>query len=179
MTVIIGAAAAARHTDAHHTPGLSRFNWRRFSMRLFAALFLFVVATLTPTAAQQPRTINIVGTDDMQYSITTMTAKPGETIRIRLVSNGTIPKVAMAHNVVVLQIGTNIDRLLKEGAAHRDTDFIPPSMASAVLAKTAMAGPGEAVQVVFTVPTKPGNYPFICTFAGHYQAGMKGTLIVK
>ena len=153
-------------------------------MRLLAALsLLFVTASFSPTpvstAADPVRTVDIVGTDDMKYSVTTITAKPGETLKIRLVSKGAIPKVAMAHNVVVLKLGTDILKLLKEGAPHRATDFIPPSMKDAVLARTPFAGPGEAVQVTFTVPAKPGRYPFICTFAGHYQAGMKGTLIVK
>jgi azurin len=96
-----------------------------------------------------------------------------------LISKGTIPKVAMAHNVVVLKLGTDVLKLLKDGAPHRGTDFIPPTMMDAVIAKTPFAGPGETVQVTFTVPGKPGQYPFLCTFAGHYQAGMKGTLIVK
>lgn len=130
--------------------------------------------------AEDPvRTIDIVATDDMKYSVTTMTAEPGEELRIRLQAKGVIPKVAMAHNVVVLELATDIDTLLKEGAPHRETDFIPPSMTKHVIAKTAFAGPGERVQVTFTVPTTPGEYPFLCTFAGHYQAGMKGTLIVK
>ena len=50
---------------------------------------------------------------------------------------------------------------------------------SARLAKTALAGPGETVQVTFTVPSTPGDYPYLCTFAGHYQAGMKGALTVQ
>ena len=125
------------------------------------------------------RTIDIVATDDMKYSLSTITAEPGEEIRIRLSAKGVIPKVAMAHNVVVLQLDTNIETLLKEGAPYRETEFIPPSMAQQVIAKTALAGPGERVQVTFTVPETPAEYPFLCTFAGHYQAGMKGTLIVK
>jgi plastocyanin len=48
-----------------------------------------------------------------------------------------------------------------------------------VIAKTPFAGPGQTVEVSFTAPAKPGSYPFVCTFAGHFQAGMKGTLIVK
>ncbi len=131
------------------------------------------------TAADPTRTLDIIGSDDMKYSITTITAKRGETLRIRLISKGTIPKVAMAHNVVVLKLGTDVLKLLKDGAPHRGTDFIPPAMVDAVIAKTPFAGPGETVEVTFTVPAKPGQYPFLCTFAGHYQAGMKGTLIVK
>ena len=130
-------------------------------------------------SAEAPvRTIDIVGTDDMKYSLNRITAEPGEQIRIRLVSKGVIPKVAMAHNVVVVKIGTDIETMLKEGAPYRDNDFIAPAMMQQVIAKTSFAGPGERVQVTFTVPTTPGEYPFLCTFAGHYQAGMKGTLMV-
>jgi azurin len=95
------------------------------------------------------------------------------------VVKGKAPKIAMAHNVVVLKPGTNIVKLLKDGATSRQTDFIPPAMMASVIAKTPFAGAGEAVQVIFTVPRKPGKYPYICTFTGHYQAGMKGVLIVK
>ena len=152
-------------------------------MRLFVLTLALLVAhpaTTTFAGASDPvRTIQIVGTDDMKYSVTTITAKPGETIQVRLTSKGKIPKVAMAHNFVLLKTGTNIEKLLADGAAHRATDFIAPASASAVIAKTGMAGPGETVQVTFKVPEKPGRYPYLCTFSGHYQAGMKGTLVVK
>lgn len=153
-------------------------------MPLFAGFILLLAATFVgpapvSTAADPSRTIDIIGSDDMKYSVTTITARPGEQIRVRLMVKGKIPKVAMAHNFVLLKLGTDIAKLLAEGAPHRATDFIPPAMMNSVIAKTPLAGPGEAVQVTFTVPGKPGKYPFICTFAGHYQAGMKGTLVVK
>jgi azurin len=152
-------------------------------MRAFALILVLVVASpFAPYfagAAQKPRTIQIVGTDDMKYDVTTITAKPGETIQVRLTAKGVMPKVAMAHNFVLLKIGTDILKLLADGAPHRVTDFIAPASMSNVIAKTTMAGPGETVQVTFKAPDKPGQYPYICTFAGHYQAGMKGTLIVK
>jgi azurin len=129
--------------------------------------------------ADPPRTIDIVATDDMKFNLARIAAKPGEQLRIRLVVKGKVPKIAMAHNVVVLKIGTNVAKLLKDGGTSRQTDFIPSSMMSSVIAKTPFAGAGEAVQVTFTVPSKPGRYPFICTFPGHYQAGMKGVLTVR
>lgn len=154
-------------------------------MQLSAVVLTLLLATasLSPavvsTAADPPRTIDIVATDDMKYSVTVINAKPGEQLRVRVMAKGKLPKVAMAHNFVLLKIGTDILKLLKDGAPNRETDFIPPSMMGAVIAKTPFAGPGEAVQVTFAAPAKPGRYPYICTFAGHYQAGMKGTLIVK
>ena len=153
-------------------------------MRFFAAFTLALAATLAGSsvvsrAADPPRTIDIIGTDDMKYSVTTITAKPGEQIRVRLIAKGKVPKVAMAHNFVLMKIGTDILKFLADGAPHRATDFIAPGGASSILAKTTLAGPGETVQVTFTAPKKPGKYPYICTFPGHYQSGMKGTLVVK
>ncbi|MBI5715993.1 MAG: cupredoxin domain-containing protein, partial [Chloroflexi bacterium] len=37
---------------------------------------------------------------------------------------------------------------------------------------------GKSGTLEFT-PTKAGTYEFFCTVAGHKEAGMKGTLVVK
>lgn len=145
-------------------------------MRLLLVSFLVLFAG---APADPPRTIEIVGTDDMKYSVTTIRARPGEPLRLRFVSKGTMPRIVMAHNVVVLKAGTDVARFINDGVPFRITDFIAPTMKDAVIAKTPFAGPGETVQVFFTAPSKPGRYPFVCTFPGHFQSGMKGTLIVK
>ena len=148
-------------------------------MRVLMALLLLIASGSMTSAANGARTIDITGGDDMKFNVTEIRAKAGEEIRIRLVSKGSIPKIAMAHNVVVLKAGTDVAKFIAAGAADRATDFISPSTSSMVIAKTPFAGPGETVQVVFKVPAKPGRYPFVCTFSGHFQAGMKGTLIVN
>jgi azurin len=125
------------------------------------------------------RTIEITGGDDMKFSVTKIDAKRGETIRIVLKSVGTIPKIAMAHNVVVLKLDADQIKFSQAGAMARATDFIPPDMKDQVLAATKLAGPGETVEVTFKVPAKPGAYPYICTFPGHFAAGMRGQLMVK
>jgi uncharacterized cupredoxin-like copper-binding protein len=40
------------------------------------------------------------------------------------------------------------------------------------------AEPGATNNLTFT-PTKPGTYEFYCTVAGHKEAGMVGTMVVK
>ena len=148
-------------------------------MRRFG-LFLFVfLAAMSSLAAQTPRTIEIVATDDMKWTVPKIAAKPGEVIRIKLVNKGVIPKVAMAHNFVLLAAGTNVKQFVDAGAADRLTDFIAPSMKAKVLAASKFAGPGETVFLNFKAPAKPGNYDYLCTFSGHWQAGMKGVLTVK
>ena len=64
-------------------------------------------------------------------------------------------------------------------ASARDTDFIPAAMKAEVVASTPLAGPGETVEITFKVPAAAGTYPFMCTFPGHFTAGMKGNLVVK
>lgn len=125
------------------------------------------------------RTIEITGGDDMKYSVTKIDAKRGETIRIVLKSIGTLPKIAMGHNVVVLKLGADQIKFTQAGMTARDTDFIAPNLKGQVLAATKIAGPGETVEVTFKVPAQAGSYPYLCTFPGHFAAGMRGELLVK
>ena len=85
----------------------------------------------------------------------------------------------MAHNVVVLKLGADQIKFTQAGMTARDTDFIAPDLKGQVVAATKLAGPGETVDVTFKVPATAGNYPYICTFPGHFAAGMKGQLVVK
>ena len=136
----------------------------------------------TPSAnkpAAAARTIEIIGTDQMTYSLNKIVAKRGEVLRIRLTSNGKIPKVVMAHNVVILKPTANVAKFIEAGAPFRDADFIAPTMKDQVLAATRFAGPGETVELTFQVPLRAATYPFVCTFAGHSQSGMKGVIVVR
>jgi azurin len=140
-------------------------------------------AAKTPPAQTAPagsaRLVEIAGSDDMKYSVTTIAAKPGETLRIRLTSKGTLPKIAMAHNVVVLKLGAKQIDFANAAAMARATDFIPPDMKDQVLGATGLAGPGESVEVTIKLPAAAGSYPFLCTFPGHFAAGMRGNIVVK
>ena len=90
-----------------------------------------------------------------------------------------MPKVVAGHNFVLLKLGTDQVEFTKASFNARETEFIPPSMKTAVIAHTPLAGPGETVDVTVKVPAKAGAYPFLCSFPGHFALGMKGTLNVK
>ena len=94
-----------------------------------------------PAASSAVRTIDITATDDMKYSVTEIPAKAGETLRLRLVSKGTLPKVAMAHNVVVLKAGAKQNDFANAAALARATDFIPTEMKDQVIGASTLAGP--------------------------------------
>jgi azurin len=136
-------------------------------------------AQAAAAAAKGARTVNITGSDTMKYDVTTIAAKPGETLHIVLKNVGSMPKIAMAHNVVILKPGTDASAFTSAGMTARETDFIAPAMKASVLAATTLAGAGETVEVTFKVPAKPATYPFVCTFPGHFAAGMQGTIVAK
>jgi len=128
--------------------------------------------------AAAPRVIALTADDTMKFNATTIDAKPGEMLTVKLTSKGTMPKAAMAHNFVLLKKGTNLDTFAMDAVLARETDYIPPKEKASVLAFTKLAGPGETVEITFKAPPA-GTYTYLCSFAGHYAAGMKGTLIVK
>lgn len=133
-----------------------------------------------PPVAVAPgeRLVEITGDDLMKYSVTEIRAKAGEVLVVSLKNIGKIPKPAMAHNWVLLkpmdQAGITA---FATAAISRPPEFLPPDM-SAVLAHTKMVGSGETDTVKVTVPSAPGQYPYLCTFPGHFML-MKGTLIVN
>ena len=147
--------------------------------RHVTALLIGAFVAAVPVAAQQPRVIALRGDDSMKFSVTEIPAKPGELLKIRLTSTGTIPKEVMAHNFVLLKPGTDLNAFVMAAVMARDAGYIPASLKGQILANTSLAGPGETVEVTFTAPKMPGKYQFICSFAGHFQAGMTGVLVVK
>jgi azurin len=145
---------------------------------------LFTLSPVTtdaakPAAAVAPRTVVLQGTDDMKFSPTVIEAKRGERLRVSLRTVGALPKLAMAHNFVLLKKGADVQALVTASAMARATDFFAPAQRANVLSVSKLAGAGETVEADVTAPTAPGRYVFICTFPGHYQGGMKGVLIVK
>ena len=134
-------------------------------------------AKAAPAAAG--RVVKLTADDTMKYDVTTIPAKPGESLTIELTSKGTMPKEVMSHNFVLLTKTVDVNAFVMEAAMARATGYLPAKFKADTLASTAMAGPGETVKVTFSAPKVAGSYPYVCSFAGHYLTGMKGTLIVK
>ena len=130
-------------------------------------------------AAKGVRTVEIIGTEDMKFSVATINAKPGEQLRVRLTVKGSMPKIAMAHNFVLLNKTAKVVDFATAAMNARTTDFIPADKKADIIAHTGLAGAGETVEVTFKVPAAAGEYPYICSFPGHFQAQMKGNLVVK
>jgi azurin len=126
-----------------------------------------------------PREIEITGGDTMKYSLATIEAKPGEDLKVILTNIGTQPKEVMGHDWVLLKAGSDVAAFDAAALASKDTGYIPAALSDEVIAKIDLLGPRKSGEVEFKAPTAPGDYPFLCTFPAHFQAGMKGVLTVK
>ncbi len=149
-------------------------------------LFVFIITiafvmglSLQPAEGQSVKTVTMKGTDDLDFSVTEITAEPGQKVRIKLKTVSDFPKAAMAHNFVLLKAGVDATAVAKASARAANNEYIAPDMTNKMLAYSGMAGDGETVEVAFTAPEKPGKYEYICTFPGHYAGDMKGILIVR
>lgn len=149
--------------------------------------------------ADDVRTIDIYGVDSMKFVVKdsqegisvgetvsdsllrleSITARPGERIRIRLTTLSDLPASAMAHNWLLLAMEANTEEFATAAVQAKDNDYVPEDMTDQVVAQTGLVAGGETEEVTFTVPEETGTYDYLCTFPGHYLAGMTGEFIVE
>jgi azurin len=130
-------------------------------------------------SASGSRKIEITGNDQMKFDKTSITAARGEQLDVVLTDIGSVPKEVMGHNWILLKAGADAGAFSLAAATHKADNYIPPDLADEVIAKIDLLGAHQSGQVTFAAPSVPGDYPFLCSFPGHYQAGMHGILTVK
>ncbi len=137
----------------------------------------FLLSTILVNAVTK---VTISGNDQMQFSIKEFEVKAGEKVELEFKNIGSLPKIAMGHNLVILKKGVSAiafgGKALRAGA--NSTNALPESVKEDVIAYTQLLGPGEVELVKFTAPSKPGLHQFVCTFPGHYSM-MRGIMVVK
>ena len=142
-------------------------------------LIFLALSCLASSTGQQKRSINIEGYDNLRYSVQQITVAPGTEIELILKTVSSLPESQMAHNWVLMKKDAEIQRFVNNSIQHRENGYIDPEMTGMILAATSMLGGGESETITFTAPDARGDYIYVCTFPGHYVAGMKGTLTVK
>ncbi len=105
----------------------------------------------------------------LRFDMPSFTVAAGTIVRLTFTNPGDMP-----HNAVFITpgstdaVGMAADRLTAG-------DYVPDM--EAVLFATPMLDPGGSASIVFEVPAEPGDYPYLCTFPGHWRL-MQGTMIV-
>jgi azurin len=134
-----------------------------------------------PAAAAAPAvaTVELTANDSMKFNLTTFEVKAGQEVKLTLTNLGTMPKVAMGHNLVILKKGSDSKAYSDAAIMAVATDYVPAALADQVIAHTKLLGPKQSDEITFKAPTEPGEYPFLCTFPAHFLSGMKGVMVVK
>ena len=111
----------------------------------------------------------------MKYDLKTFTVKAGSTVEVVFKNID-----FMQHNLLILQkgsmdkVGAAADKLAQDpkGAAAQYVPKMPE-----VLFHTSLVNPEGSETIRFKVPSSPGNYPYICSFPGHWRI-MNGVMKV-
>ena len=113
--------------------------------------------------------------DVMKYDLSEITVKAGAKVDLVFTNND-----HMQHNILILKpgstekVGTLIDSMLSDPQGLAKS-YRPKS--TDVLFSLPLIDPGDASELIFTVPKQVGRYPIICSFPGHWRM-MQATLIV-
>jgi azurin len=132
--------------------------------------------TITNNTALKPIVINIkVIPDMMQFDKKLINVKAGQKVTIDFENPD-----GMQHNFLIIKpkslekVGAAADAMLRDPKA-ADKNYTPSI--PEVLQSIKLLNPEESFQLTFTAPTEPGDYPFVCTFPGHWR-GMNGIMRV-
>ena len=115
-------------------------------------------------ADQVSRTIDVSMMDSMKFVPATLKIKQGETIRFIAKNDGQV-----LHEFVLGTTETNdqhAELMIKFPGMEHDEPYM------------AHVGAGDQGEIIWTF-NRAGNFDFACLIAGHYQAGMRGTIIVE
>jgi plastocyanin len=112
----------------------------------------------------------------LQYAQTELTAKRGEALAWKLRNTDVMP-----HNLVLVKpgsakvVGEASFKMLNDPKAG-EKSYVPKS--AEVIAFIPVIDPETEHVLHFRAPSEPGDYPYMCTFPGHWQA-MRGVLKVR
>ncbi|MES2829871.1 MAG: PVC-type heme-binding CxxCH protein [Bacteroidota bacterium] len=132
--------------------------------------------SVKPVEAKADQTIRITPiVNAMKFATKTFTVKAGSTVEI-VFDNIDF----MQHNLLILQkgsmekVGAAADKMAQD-AKGAEKQYVPAM--PEVLFHTPLVNPEESFKLRFKVPASAGDYPFICSFPGHWRI-MNGVMKV-
>lgn len=120
------------------------------------------------------KTTTVVG--KMAWDPKEFTVAPGALVCLRMQNPD-----SMQHNMLLIaagslsEIGVAAEKM-GEGLEGKRRQWVPES--AKVLAVMGLVAPGQSGEFWFFAPEKPGTYPLVCTYPGHWRL-MNGKLKVK
>tara|TARA_B100001964_G_scaffold245317_1_gene331555 strand:- start:6948 stop:8579 length:1632 start_codon:yes stop_codon:yes gene_type:complete len=117
----------------------------------------------------------------MKYDVRSFSVKPGAKVKLTLRNPDDLP-----HNLIICTPGKSkggdrgkevIDAVIKLGAKGVEMNWEPKGHPR-ILHSSGMVQPKKESVIWFKAPKKEGNYPYICSFPGHFEL-MNGMMAVS
>lgn len=116
--------------------------------------------------------MKVVATD-LAFSTDTLRAKVGQPVTLHFRNEG-----ALEHDWTVEGMRAEHVEAVNGGASAGHHAHMGAALSDEAIIVHVSALAGQEGTLTFT-PTEPGRYKFVCTVAGHKEAGMHGTLVVE
>ena len=116
----------------------------------------------------------------LAYDQTELNVESGQPVRLTLSNTGSA--LPQPHNFVLVKpgkvdtVGALATEMITDPVA-LEKSYIPDSCAD-ILAFCPLVSPGDSASIEFVAPKEAGDYPYICTFPGHWLQ-MRGILHVR
>ncbi len=183
MRTALGASTMLPHWQFNHHLTMKNAPLRKFISGFAKNARIETDVNHTPKDAQfdKQKDLKIVRItavkERMLFDITRFQVKPGQPVKLEFVNPDATP-----HNLVIVKPGTGdavglaATLMAADPAKAKSGQYIPKT--DDVLFHTKMVPPISGQTLRFKAPTQPGNYPYICSFPGHWTI-MKGVMVVK
>ena len=123
----------------------------------------------------KPHASNPLGYDKTELSV-----KAGQKVKLTLNNSGSI--APQPHNFILIKpgkdqaVGAQANAMMTDPQAMAKS-YIPDAAKADIIANTKLVMPNGTETIEFTAPAEAGDYPYMCTFPGHWLL-MKGVLHV-
>ena len=127
-------------------------------------------------AIKDAREIQISAAKNLMFDKTVIRVKAGEPIRLTFNNPDAVPhNWALVKPGTLKKVGQQCNQLIADPQAATN-HYVPQT--DDVLVYVDVVEPNGKFTVYFNAPAKPGSYPYLCTFPGHWMI-MNGQLIVE
>ncbi len=148
-------------------------------------LLLISIATFTLSGLAQDASVATIelkpdSKNPLGYDKTELTVTAGQKVKLTLNNTGSI--APQPHNFLLLKPGkldavgalANAMMVDPQGMAK---SYIPEAAKPDIIVNTKLVQPNKSEIIEFTAPAEAGDYPYMCTFPGHWLL-MRGVMHV-
>jgi len=152
----------------------------KYTRLLITTLAFFSLSAMAQDADVATIELKPHAQNPLGYDKTELSVKAGQKVKLTLNNTGSI--APQPHNFLLVKpgkldaVGALANAMLADPQGMAKS-YIPEAAKPDLLANTKLVQPNQTETIEFTAPAEEGDYPYLCTFPGHWLL-MKGVMHV-